>query len=72
MAFADYLEMFPNLTDSLQFPLIKNRIMYEQILPVNLSVSDFDKSLLHVSTDLNDFINGYTKRKEIFELQDRH
>ena len=68
MAFANYLEMFPNLTDSLQFPLIKNRTMYEQILCVNLSFSDFDKSLLHVSTNLKDFTNSYTKRKEIFDL----
>ena len=35
MAFANYLEMFPNFTESLQFPLIKNRTTYEQILPVN-------------------------------------
>ena len=71
-AFANYLGMFPNLTDSLQFPLIKNRTTYEKILPINLSVSDFDKSLLHASTNLKDFINSYTKRKEIFDLQERH
>ena len=28
MAFANYLDMFPNLTDS--FPLIKDRTMYEE------------------------------------------
>ena len=70
-AFANYLDMFPNLTDSLP-PLINNRTMYEQIISVNLGVSDFDKSLLHVSTNLKDFINKYTKRKEIFDLQERH
>ena len=41
-AVANYLEMFLNLTDTLKFPLIKNRTMYEQPLPVNLNVSDFD------------------------------
>ena len=71
-AFANYLEMFPNLTDSQQFLLIKNRIMYEQILPVNLSVSDFDRSLMHALTNLKDFINSYNERKEIFDLQERH
>ena len=71
-AFANYLEMFPNLTNSLKFMLIKNRTMYEQILHVNLNVSDFDKSLLHVSTNLKDFINKYTKRKENFDSQERH
>ena len=68
-AFANYLGMFANFTDSLQFLLIKNRTMYEQILPVNLSVSDFDKSLLHASTNLKDFINSYTKSNKIFDLQ---
>ena len=64
-AFANYLEMFPNLTDSLKFLLIKDRTMYEQILPVNLNVSNFDKLLLHASTNLKDFIHSYMKRKEI-------
>ena len=72
MAFANYLEMFPYITESLQFPLIKNRTTYEQILPMNLSISGFDKTLLHASTNLKDFINSYTKRKEIFDLQERH
>ena len=63
-AFANYLDIFPNLSESLQFPLIKNRTMYEQILPVNLSVLSYDKTLLHVSTNLKDFINSYTEKKE--------
>ena len=71
-AFANYLEMFPNLTDSLQIPLIKNRMTYEQILPITLSVSEFDRSLLHASTNLKDFIHGYIQSNEIFDLQERH
>ena len=68
-AFTNYLEMFPNLTDSLQTPLIKNRTMYEQTLLIALNVSKFDRSLLHASMDLKDFMDCYTKRKEIFDLQ---
>ena len=30
-AFANYLDMFPNLTESLQFPLIKNKITYRWV-----------------------------------------
>ena len=71
-AFANYLGMFPNLTDTLNFLLIKNRTAYKQILPINVNVSDFDISLLHAPTNLKDFINRYTKRKEIFDLQERH
>ena len=37
-----------------------------------MSTSDFDKSLLHVSTNLKDFIKGYAKDKEIFDLKVRH
>ena len=71
-ACTNYLEMFPNFTDSLQTPLIRNRTTFEQTLPITLNVSQIDKSLLHVSTDLKEFVNQYTKRKEIFDLQERH
>ena len=70
--FANYLDMFPNFTESLQVPQIRKRTTHEQILPVNLSVPGFDKTLLHVSTNLKDFIYNYTVRKEIFDLQERH
>ena len=43
-AFANYLDMFPNLTESLQSPLIKNRTTYEQTLPMNLNITGFDKN----------------------------
>ena len=71
-AFANYLDMFPNFTESLQVPLIKNRTTCKQILPINLNISGFDKTLLHVSTNLKHFINSYTKRKDIFDLQERY
>ena len=68
MAFANYLDMFPNFTESLQVLLIRNRTTYEQILPVNLSISGFNKTLLHASTNLKDFVYNYTMRIEIFDL----
>ena len=64
MAFTNYLDMFPNLTESLQVLLIRNRTTYEQILPVNLSISGFDKTLLDASTNLKDSIYNYTMRKK--------
>ena len=63
-AFTNHLEVFPNFTKSLQFPLIKNITTYEQILPVNLSIPDFNKILLQASTNLKDLINSYTQRKK--------
>ena len=56
-AFANYLDKFPNFTESLQVLIIKNRTTYKQILPINLNISSFDRTLLHVSTNLKDFIN---------------
>ena len=71
-AFANYLDMFPNFTESLQVLLIKNRPTYKQVLPINLNISGFDKVLLHASTNLKDFIKSYTMRNEILDLQERH
>ena len=67
--FTNYLDMFPNLNDSLHIPLIKNRTTYEQTLPIALNVSEFDRSVMHASMDLKDFMHHYTKRKDIFDLQ---
>ena len=62
IAFANYLDMFPNFTESLQFPLIKNRTTYKQTLSITLNITSFDKTLLHVPSNLKDFINSYTKK----------
>ena len=69
VAFTNCLDMFPNLTDS--FPLIKDRTTYEQPIPVNLSIQDFDKYLLHVPTNMKNFVQDYAKSKEIFDLEER-
>ena len=71
-AFVNNLDMFPNLAESLQFLLIRNRTIYEQTLPINLNISGFAKTLLSTPTNLKDFLNSYTKQKEIFDLQERH
>ena len=71
-AFANCLDMFPNLTESLQLPLVKDRTTYEQTLPINLNITGFDKTLVNAPTNLKDVINSYTKSKEIFYLQERH
>ena len=63
--------MLSNLTDSL--PIIKDRMRYEQPLPLNLSMPHFDNSLKHRLTKLKDFMNSYINNdKEIFDLQQRH
>ena len=70
MAFANYLNMFPNPTNSLQ--LIKDRTTYEQPLPIYLSIPDFDRSFLRVPAHLKNFVHDYVKSKEIFDLEERH
>ena len=37
-AFVNYLDKFPNLTESLEFPIIRNKTTFEQILPISLNV----------------------------------
>ena len=71
-ALVNYLDKFPNLTESLEFPVIKNRATFEQTLHISLNISKFDQSLLIASSDLKEFINSYTNHKEIFDWQERH
>ena len=65
-AFINYLHQFPNLIESLEFPIIKNEMTFELVLPVSLNISKFDPTLVTVSTDLKEFIHQYTNNKENF------
>ena len=56
LAFTNYLDMLPNLTDSL--PIIRDRTRYEQPLPLNLSIPSFDNSLIHAPTKLKYFMKS--------------
>ena len=71
-AFINYFDQFPNLTESLEFPIIKNKTTFEQILCISLNISKFDSTLLTASSNLKEFIHQYTNNKEIFNLQERH
>ena len=71
-AFTNCLDMFPNLTESLEFPIIKNRTTCRQTQPFSLNISKFDKTLLTASTGLKQFISSYTNQKKIFDLQEGH
>ena len=37
-AFDNYLDQFPNLTESLELPIIKNKTTYEQSLPIEVKL----------------------------------
>ena len=71
-AFVNYLDKCPNLTESPEFPIIRNKTTFEQTLPISLNVSIFDATLLTASNNLKEFINSYTNKKEVFDLQERH
>ena len=71
LAFTNYLDMLPNMTESL--PLIKDRTWYEQPLPIHLNIPHYDNSLNYRPTRLRDFMTNYINYdKEIFDLQQRH
>ena len=37
-AFVNYLDKFPNLTQSLEFSIVRNKTTFEQTLPISLNV----------------------------------
>ena len=71
-AFVTYLDKFPNLTESLEFLIIRYKRFFEQTLPISLNISKFDPSLLTASSKLKEFNNSYTNHKEIFDLEESH
>ena len=72
LAFTNYLDMFPNLTDTLT--LIRDKTHFKQPLPIHINIPCYDSSLNNRPTKLKDFLNNYihTNDKEIFYLQQRH
>ena len=71
-AFVNYLEHFPNLTESLDFPIIKNKATFKQTLQISLNVSKFASNLLNTPIHLKDVIHRYVHNKEIFYFNERH
>ena len=61
-AFINYLDQFHNLTESLEFPIIKNKTIFEQVLPISLNISKFDSNLLTASSDLKEFIHQLARK----------
>ena len=57
-AFVNYLNKFPNLTESLEFLIIRNKTAFEQTLPISLNISKFDPTLLTASSDLKDLLTA--------------
>ena len=65
LAFTNYLDMLPNIMDSL--PLIRDRTWYEQPLPVHLNIPHYENSLNYRPARLRDFmINHVYNIKEFF------
>ena len=71
-AFVNYLDQFDNLTETLEIPILKNKMTFKQTLPISLNVSKFDLELVTAPRNLKDFIHQYNCKKEIFDLKERH
>ena len=71
-AFVNYLDHIDNLTETLEVPILMNKITFQQTLPISLNASKFYSNLLVASKTLKDFIHQYKCRKEIFDLEERH
>ena len=73
LAFTNYLHMLPNLMELLT--LIRDRMCYEQPLPVHLNIQHYDNSLTKRPSKLKEFLKDCLQNanhKEIFDLQKRH
>ena len=73
LAFSDYLELIPNMTDH-KTPN-RDKTLREQPLPIYINISRYDTALLDRLTKLKEFIHNYIHNnndKEIFDLQRRH
>ena len=57
-AFVNYLDIFPNLTEFLEFPVIRNKTTYEKTLHISLNISKFDPTLLTALSDLKYFLTA--------------
>ena len=64
-AFVNYLNQFTNMTESLRYPIIRNKTAFKQTLPTALNVSKFDSDLLTATRNLKDFIHQYKHMKEV-------
>ena len=73
LAFTNYLDMLPNLTEPLT--LIRDRTHHEEPLPIHLNIPHYDDSLTNRPRKLKEFLDNYIHSKddkEIFDLQKRH
>ena len=73
LAFTNYLDVLPNLTEPLT--LIRDKTHHEQPLPIYLNIPHYDNSLTNRPSKLKKFLDDYmqnTNDKEIFYLQKRH
>ena len=74
LAFTNYLDMLPNLTESLTL-IIEMDTCNEQHIPIHLDIPHYDNSLNNRPSMLKEFLDNYihsTDDKEIFDLQKRH
>ena len=70
--FVNYLDHIDNLTESLEFQVLKSKTTFEETLPISLNISKFDSDLLTTLRNLKDFIHQCNCKKEIFGLDERH
>ena len=70
--FVNYLDQINDLTESLEFPTLKNKTTFKQTLPISLNRCKFDSELITAPRNLKDFIHQYNSKKKICDLNERH
>ena len=70
--FVNYLDQFHNISEPPTTLIIRNKMIFEQTLPILLEMPKFDENLLTAPKNLKDFICQYTHSKEFFAPKERH
>ena len=67
--FVKYMDKIDNLTDSLEFPIQKDKTTFEQTLPISLNICKFDIFLLTAPKTLKDY-SPVQIQERIFYLEE--
>ena len=63
-ASVNYFNQIDNLTETLEVPILKNKIIFKQTLPISFKISRFDSELLTAPRNLKDFIHLYNFKEQ--------
>ena len=62
-----FMHYFDRLTNNLEYHILQNWTMYEQVLPVSLQTFKFDSNLLDAPKTPKEFVHLYQEKKQVMD-----